>query len=208
VGRLEDDVKTRALELIDSGADLRRWEDLGASAGDLRQRSRATERLRGQLVSPQRAPVRIRPTRKETTAFEPGDVFSYCLRSGPMVLFRVLELFVDLGGEAPVLGLLDWTGEEAPRDEATLRSLSLRRLRRQGEEDSATYLVFGEGTKQYPSDRIEVLARGLPETEEDRWEDRVLDWSELDEEIERRLVSRPRFTGHFCGERGDHATSA
>lgn len=80
--------------------------------------------------------------------------------------------------------------EEAPRDEAALGSLSLRRLRHQGEEDSATYLVFGGGTKQYPSDRIEVLARGLPDTEEDRSDDHVLDWSELDEEIEKRLGLR------------------
>ena len=190
VGRLEEDVKTRALELINSGAEVRRWEDLGASAGEVRRRSQAVRKLRDQLVSPQRAPVRIRPTRKETTDFEEGDVFSYRLGSGPTVLFRVLEIFVDGGGEAPVVGLLDWTGEAPPRDTAALGSLPLKTRRFQGEVGPTTYLLFGEGKTQYPRDRIEVLVRGVAATEPGSWEDHALDWGEVDEEIEKRLGLR------------------
>jgi hypothetical protein len=57
VGRLEQSVKERAIEVIDSGVDLRRWSDDPKLA---RRRQAVLVKLRARLQGPPRPPTRIR----------------------------------------------------------------------------------------------------------------------------------------------------
>ncbi|MBU1375811.1 MAG: hypothetical protein KKE02_23485 [Alphaproteobacteria bacterium] len=81
LGACPDEARRRALELIDGGGDLARWEALGAKAADLRKRRTALDDLRLRLTRP--APR----TRKTLTAPQPlvlalGEVFAYPTSGG------------------------------------------------------------------------------------------------------------------------------
>jgi hypothetical protein len=93
-GRIVGDVLSRAIEIINSGADLRRWEQ----QPKLRQaRARVLEKTREQLMSQPPEPRRIpRPHRSETP-FEPGDVLLYRHRSGREFVFWVTGNSSDKG---------------------------------------------------------------------------------------------------------------
>lgn len=85
-GRLLDLIRDQAVAVIDAGADLDRWDEDTAES-----RRRALARAREQLLSPQRAPVRIARQRKMTTPSEAGDVLLYAHDSGRQVVFWVEE---------------------------------------------------------------------------------------------------------------------
>ena len=117
-GRLQDDVRKRALALIDSGGDLYRWVESGTTA--VRKREKVLRRLSDELRGPQRPPTRVRrpPVRKSPLAL--GDV----VRIGS-VHDDSEGLFVVVGEEAawppgstdPVVVALPWTGGELPSAE-------------------------------------------------------------------------------------------
>lgn len=117
LGRLEEDVRQKALQVIDSGEDLKRWEGLGASRSDLRKRQGVLATLRTQLEGPHRSPVRVPLRRVERTTFDADDVFSYRLQSGQLVLFRVDELSTTPRRVLPMVTLLSWRGRKVPARE-------------------------------------------------------------------------------------------
>lgn len=57
LGRLLDSVRDRAIEIIDSGADLRRWEE--NPKAEIKQRKTHLEKLRIQLLSPLPKPIKL-----------------------------------------------------------------------------------------------------------------------------------------------------
>lgn len=76
-GRLLDWVRDRAIGAIDAGPGD--WAD---DAKNGRRRGVVLEKTRAQLLSPQRAPTRVRPLRHEQTPFQPGDVLRYTCSNG------------------------------------------------------------------------------------------------------------------------------
>jgi hypothetical protein len=50
-------------------------------------------------------------------------------------------------------------------------------------------------------------ASATEQEDRDRTEKRIADAVARDSFLGGNVLSRPRFTGHFCGERDDHATS-
>lgn len=116
-GRLEDWVKEKALQIIDSGEDLEKWKDslCQYDRNILRRRQAVLLKLREQLCSPQRPPVKIKKPYIQTCSFHPGEVLAYRLLSGRYALFLVVEVErMSNGGAAPVFCVLDWCGEELP----------------------------------------------------------------------------------------------
>ena len=116
-GRLEDFVLRRALAVIDDGGDLARWD---ANSGDYKKRQRVVEKLRAQLTSPQPPEKRISKRFLDSNAWSVGELVSYRLVSGRLVIFRVIGHRTDRGGTAPVCELLDWVGAEIPKNLAAL----------------------------------------------------------------------------------------
>ena len=96
-GRLGEELKRRALELLASGGDLPVWE----SAADQRARRRVLNALATRLQSPQPAPKALRiappPAKKIRTTAPVGSAFALALPSGRRATL-VLAGFKDVGG--------------------------------------------------------------------------------------------------------------
>lgn len=71
-GRLTDDVLDRALQIIESGQDLLRWQDNPAS--EVKARSCHLAKLKAQLQSSPPPPRKLRPRTLSSTDFKEGDV--------------------------------------------------------------------------------------------------------------------------------------
>lgn len=108
LGRLLDDVRDRAIAIIDGGDGLPRWED--NSRSEVNRRKKHLAKLREQLLSPQPKPKKLKPFLKSSTDFRVGDVAAYRLDERTAVRFCVLRLWGDRGGtycEICLLGLHD-----------------------------------------------------------------------------------------------------
>jgi hypothetical protein len=84
-GRLEERVKERALQLIDSGSDLRRWPEKSLA----NKRNTALFNLREQLLSPQPSVQRIAKPFRGTCEWELGELVAYRLLSGKWIVLRI-----------------------------------------------------------------------------------------------------------------------
>jgi len=112
LGRLDDNVKAKALELIDSGAALTPW--LEGKPSDVRARKTALERLRKRLLAPQPDRKKVRREWRPDTDLEPGDLLSYRAPNGLLVALRVVHVERGRYGAQPILELLEGRWEELP----------------------------------------------------------------------------------------------
>lgn len=174
-GRLEERVKRRALEVIDSGRDLLRWGD---NPADRRRRQRALERLRERLCGPPRSPVRVRKRHRAPRRFGKGRAFGYRLTSGRFAVLSVVAEHQDRGGVYPIVVLLDWIGDGLP-SRLRLQLLAVRRSRLPGA--GSFFMMAERRPAEYPAERI--LPLGLSSahlrlgSEHDAT---VVHWSDLD----------------------------
>lgn len=154
-GRLEDRVKSRALAIIESETDLERWKQAGDRTA-LRKRSAVLERLRTQLTSPQPKQTKIRKPFRSTTDWERGELIAYKLQSGKWIMFRVLGVTGDKGGDYPVCEIFDWVGDSPP-DVSQLRGVQVRRCIGVHEREKPQLAIGKASAKEYPEDRITRL---------------------------------------------------
>lgn len=155
-GRLEERVKQKAIEVIDSGADLIRWSDEPKLS--LKRRA-VLDKLRSRLLSPQPAEKRIPAHFRDRCDWSIGEVIAYRLASGRLCLFRVIGSHTDRGGTSPVCELLDWVGDEPPG------LLKIKRLpvRTSGGPLHSSQFVLGRTSeKEYPTARVQRLGLRLP----------------------------------------------
>jgi hypothetical protein len=155
-GRLEDFVLQRAITTIDGGADLERWD---VNSRDYKKRQKVLEKLRAKLTSPQPPPKRIPKRFRDSNTWPVGDLVSYRLVSGRLVIFRVIGHHTDRGGTAPVCELLDWVGDAIPKN---LAALGVRR----GAEITpgffiTQFMVGGVRANERPDDRLCQLGVNL-----------------------------------------------
>jgi hypothetical protein len=84
-GRLLERVKAKALDIIDTGIDLKRW------SGDAKRRA-VLETTRAQLLSPPPPPTRIRKRYQENNDWEVGELISYQTPRGKYAVLRILVM--------------------------------------------------------------------------------------------------------------------
>ena len=111
VGRLEPDIRDRALAIIEAGADLAVWERENPKL--LSKRRAALENARAQLTGPQPARRRLRPPKRALSGLAAGDVLALTLPQR-LALLRVVRVRAHRLGESPVLEELDFDGTEVP----------------------------------------------------------------------------------------------
>ena len=145
LGRLLDSVRDRAIKIIDSGADLRRWED--NPKAEIKQRKAHLEKLRTQLLRPPPNPKKVNPFAKSSTDFKPGDVATYRLDENTAVRFCVLDIWGDRGGTYANICLL---GLE---DGKPFKKKSLKLADTLGAHYTMLY--------HEPADRVMLLFRGI-----------------------------------------------
>ena len=125
LGRLEERVKESALRAIEDGT---AWRPFTEDEKLLRKRKAELSKTAELLRSEQPAAKRVRKPFKNSCDWEPGELISYRLRSGNLVLFRVVRLYTDEGWTAPVVEVLDWSRPEVP-EMAELEKLGVRSIR-------------------------------------------------------------------------------
>ena len=111
VGRLEPDIRDRALAIIEAGADLAVWERENPKL--LSKRRAALENARARLTGPQPARRRLRPPKRALSGLAAGDVLALTLPQR-LALLRVVRVRAHRLGESPVLEELDFDGTEVP----------------------------------------------------------------------------------------------
>jgi hypothetical protein len=126
LGRLEEAVKARALDVIDTGRGLELWAEAGEK--ELAKRQAVLAKLRAQLTGPQPARRAVRRPWRHETDLLPGDVLSFTASNGQMALFRVARVDDERVGAAPIVEELDWSGRTLPA------AWRLRRLKVRVEE--------------------------------------------------------------------------
>jgi hypothetical protein len=110
---LQDDVKQRALEIIDSPEEEKRW----AESNQFRRRKKALAMLRARLEKKPAAPDA--PAKAKAEQLAPGDVVAYRLPDERVVLFRAFRSAES--AKLVTFELLDFIGKEPPADPGALR---------------------------------------------------------------------------------------
>ena len=118
LGRLDPDIRDRALAVLDRGADLEVWERDNPKL--LPKRRAALESARAQLTGPQPKRKRLRPPRRALSGLAAGDVLALALPRR-VALLRVVRVRRHRLGESPILEELDFDGPEVPARDALER---------------------------------------------------------------------------------------
>jgi len=153
LGRLLPSVRDRALQIIDSGEDLRRFEE---DPKLVVKRREVLEKLREQLLSPPPAPKKVPRRIRETCDWPIGSIVTYRRLDGRLVWLRVTEYHIDRGGKAPVVEWLDWSGEDLPRWWQFKKLLG-----KVNSIGSRVFAVFGANRKEFPADRVTLTTHNL-----------------------------------------------
>ncbi|WP_214318491.1 hypothetical protein [Nonomuraea sediminis] len=101
LGRLDPQIRDRALRVIDEGEGLELWAEQGDKL--LTRRRAALKKVRDQLTGPQPDRKRLRPPWRHVTDLEVGDVLTYRTSSGAEVRLQVVAVEDDRHGRAPIL---------------------------------------------------------------------------------------------------------
>jgi hypothetical protein len=115
LGRLDPDIRDRALAVLDRGADLETWERDNPKM--LPKRRAMLEKARAQLMGQQPSRRRLRPPKRLSTGLAAGDVLALALPRR-VTLLRVVRVRSHRLGETPVLEELDFEGTEVPSRDA------------------------------------------------------------------------------------------
>ncbi|MHB8843493.1 MAG: hypothetical protein ACYC7L_01985 [Nitrospirota bacterium] len=115
-GHLNDQIKSRAIGIIDRGGDVDIWPK--DSPRDVKAREKVLSSLRKKLLSPQPVARILKPKRKRAPRMlfdgPVGSIFSVDLPTGYLALLKVVgfhhsETMID-----PVFQLIRWQGRELP----------------------------------------------------------------------------------------------
>lgn len=116
LGRLDDQLRTTALTIIDDGRDLDRWE----GAKDRHARQTALSKLAEKLSRPQKPPTKLKRKPRFVTDWKPDEVVGFQQRTGQWLLLHVVGVRSGELGDFPVVNLLDWSGKSVPPDQVAL----------------------------------------------------------------------------------------
>lgn len=183
LGRLVPSVRERAMQVLDLGGDLHRWEH---DSKALKQRKAALDKLQKQLEAPMPAPKKVPRRFRDSNDWAVGSVHAYRLKNAEWCLFRVIGHHTDKGGTSPIVEVLDWSGPELP-SEQEIRALSVREHRYSDGHD-LSYLFRGisqlwigaTSRREFPAARLKALdiitqPQQKPRSVISRWEDLFVD---------------------------------
>lgn len=169
LGRLVDEVRDRALAVIESGENLRRWEE-DASAADVAKRRRHLDKLKEELLGEPRSPRKVAKEYVEVTDWQVGQLWAYRLRSGRYLIFRVKERrsdFMTGGGVLPLVEVLDRLFPDVPLAAEVVQVKARTRRSEYAPDDPmrpSNELLLMRATKtDYPADRLTLIGSAGPE---------------------------------------------
>ncbi|PDZ44225.1 hypothetical protein [Bacillus wiedmannii] len=176
--RLQENVKQEALQIIESGADLARWEEEPKLQ---KKREVVLNKLREQLHSPQPEAKKVPKRFIANTSLKAGDAVSYELVSGSYIILKVIEIIEEWHGDRyPLFEICDWEGREVPSKEQINQFGLKKRIYEDGKQEMMKLAIYPLGKRDNPTKRMQVVAEnvkvvlnvGTPYT--------VMSWKELD----------------------------
>lgn len=96
LGRLQEEVKNKALQIIDSGSDLERSEE---DPKLKKKRESVLLKLKEQLNSPQPQAKKVPKRFVSETTLKAGDAISYELLSGDYIILKVIGIIEQWTGD-------------------------------------------------------------------------------------------------------------
>ncbi|MEX0876348.1 MAG: DUF4259 domain-containing protein, partial [Phycisphaerales bacterium] len=112
MGRLSERTKTNALRIIDDGIDIAIWEQ--EVPKDVKKRQAALDKLRAQIVGPQKEPTKVRKPFIDNIEWEEGDGLAYQLPSGKWTALRVRKVVREPKQQSAFYEVLDILQLEIP----------------------------------------------------------------------------------------------
>lgn len=94
-GRLSQDLLNKAIQIIDTGADLAEWPD----PKDRKKRESSLQAARQKLLRPQPKPKQVVPLKAESISWKIGEIIRYRLRSGYYTYIQVVDYQSDADGK-------------------------------------------------------------------------------------------------------------
>ncbi|MGE6346421.1 hypothetical protein ACQKIY_18120 [Bacillus mycoides] len=159
LGRLQENVKLEALQIIESGADLSRWEDEPTLQ---RKREVVLNKLREQLHSPQPQAKKVPKRFIANTSLKAGDAVSYELVSGNYIILKVIEIIEEWYGDRyPLFEMCDWEGKEIPSKEQIDQLDLKKRIYEDGKQEIIKLAIYPSGKRDTPAKRIQVVAEDI-----------------------------------------------
>ncbi|MGG5740451.1 MULTISPECIES: hypothetical protein [Bacillus cereus group] len=159
LGRLQENVKHEALQIIESGADLARWEDEPTLQ---RKREVVLNKLREQLHSPQPQAKKVPKRFIANTSLKAGDAVSYELVSGNYIILKVIEIIEEWYGDRyPLFEICDWEGKEIPSKEQIEQLDLKKRIYEDGKQEIMKLAIYPSGKRDNSAERIQVVAEDV-----------------------------------------------
>jgi hypothetical protein len=164
LGRLLENVKQKALEIIENGQDIERWNE---NKKDFNKRVKVLEKLKYQLQSEQPEPKKIVKQFVRSTKMEKGDLLSYNLANDKYVILRVIEIAEDQSGDRyPLIELLNYFNTSVPKL-SELYKLDTKIIDNEGVDDGVLkiepsgqfYLAQYGKRDNEPWDRLNILTK-------------------------------------------------
>ncbi|PXX93824.1 hypothetical protein DIT71_03230 [Marinobacter vulgaris] len=178
LGRLEERIKEKAIEVINSGCDLDRWD-----GKDKEKRKIVLEKVKVQLESPQPVAKKVPKRFRDHCEWEVGEIISYTTLSQENILFRVIGYHEDKGGKGPVCELLNWKGKVIP-GKFKLRFLGIKKKEYpQGNYTLSQFLIGRTSEKELPKCRVRQVGMHLKPSQKVGGFTVFL-WKHLDKELE------------------------
>ncbi|HDR3346233.1 TPA: hypothetical protein QCN45_004068 [Bacillus cereus] len=178
LGRLQENVKQEALQIIESGADLARWEEEPKLQ---KKREVVLNKLREQLHSRQPEAKKVPKRFIANTSLKAGDAVSDELVSGSCIILKVIEIIEEWHGDRyPLFEICDWEGKEVPSKEQINQFGLKKRIYEDGKQEMMKLAIYPSGKRDNPTKRMQIVAEnvkvvlnvGTPYT--------VMSWKELD----------------------------
>ncbi|WP_088012849.1 hypothetical protein [Gottfriedia acidiceleris] len=181
LGRLQDEVKYKALQIIDSGNDLVRWEE---DPKLKKKRQAVLLKLKEQLNLPQPQAKKVPKRFITDTYLKAGDAISYQLLSGNYIILKVIGIIEQWNGDRyPLFEVCDWEGKVLPSKEK-IRQLPLKEWTwENGSKEINKLAIFPAGKKDDPTKRIEVVDEDVKTILNMEAPYTLFTWKEFDEKL-------------------------
>lgn len=181
LGRLNPQVKEKAICIIESKSDLKRW---WREPELKKKRELVLEKLKKNLVSPLPEPKKVKRRVVLKTELEIGDVITYRLLSGQYIILKVVGVNEYAGNAYPILMLCDWIGRNIPNKDEILTMEMKEGLNQYFQKGFQYIEVFPLKKKSYPKERIRLVYKNIEVPSRDAYPIMSMVWDEFDDDIE------------------------
>lgn len=182
LGRLQENVKQEALQIIESGTDLARWEEEPKLQ---KKREVVLNKLREQLNSPQPEAKKVPKRFIANTSLKAGDAVSYELVSGNYIILKVIEIVEEWHGDRyPLFEMCDWEGKEVPSKEE-IDQLELKiKIYEGGKQEVVKIAIYPAGKRDSTLKRIKVVTEDVKVVLDIGSPYTILCWKDFDDYVD------------------------